>query len=799
MVVFLVGAIIPYFATGLPATGLARSYVQAGVSDPTSNVGSTSANETVTTSLSSERDLAFILLSAETVESMRSSIELIRRRGGEILHIFPTHVLVGRISRSLRDTLIGTAGIEQVEYSVVDPSTVARYGETAIVAAEAWNNNYMGLAKEAGLEPPHAFQDPGPIINDTKTAPLDKTQTWSAPPYGAGFYDTSEYMMGDVVVAIIFPESNGAIDVNQETWSGSQLSNSVSEIQAGLGWWAAREPNAMLSFTYVTSVTATSYEPIRRPQADEYLWIGEVMSNKGYSTGYYFDRVRAYLNDLRVTYDTDWAVAIFVVNDYWDLDNQFADGYFAYAYLGGPFLVMTYSNDGYGIANMDAVTTHEFGHSFYALDQYTSAQQPCTKRSGYLNVENQNSAYPSEGSCLSNVPSIMRGGVSPYTQGAIDVYARMQVGWRDADADGVFDILDFFPQNVLNPYSPDPTTNQSPSYSGYGSSQATYPNTNPYGTGNRITINVITSVYFWVEDTNGNVVRSSLLASAGDGAFNSAFENYGFTIAPALSPGTYKIATVAWNQQGMGLISWDWLTITQPVTVTKTATVTSTVSSTSYTTRYTTSTLTSYTSTYTSTSTIPTVTTVVLVPLTVTSTVQSTQYLTPILTTTVTSYTGTQASTSTVLILTTVVLVPFTSTSTVQSTQYVTSTRTTTATSYTSTCTSMGTVVVTTTITEAPTVTVTSTVPLWSTEYVTSTRTTTATSYTATTTSTSTMVVYTTVTASPGGAGAGASSSLAYLGFISLLAVIVGHRVTATKAWRIMKVRSRMERRCSTS
>jgi hypothetical protein len=259
-------------------------------------------------------------------------------------------------------------------------------------------------------------------------------------------------------------------------------------------------------------------------------------------------------------------------------------------------------------------------------------------------------------------------------------------------------------------------------------------------------------------------------------------------------------------------------------TVTATVTVTSTVPSTLYSYRTTTTTSTSYTSTSTSTSTIPTVTTVVLVPLTITSTsqgtqfltsvftttvtdytstttststipttvalvastvtsiVQSIQYLTSILSTTVTNYTGTQTSTSTVVVPTTVVLVPLTATSTEQSTQYLTSTATTTVTRYTDTQTVTSTIPTVTTVVLLPS-TVTSTIE--SIQYLTSTSTTTVTNYTATTTSTSTSVVYTTVTVSQGGAGADASSPLAYLGFISVLAITASHRVTAGRSWRI--------------
>jgi len=233
------------------------------------------------------------------------------------------------------------------------------------------------------------------------------------------------------------------------------------------------------------------------------------------------------------------------------------------------------------------------------------------------------------------------------------------------------------------------------------------------------------------------------------------------------------------------------LMVSPPVT-TITATVTHTSTSYSYGTR--TTTATSYTSTTTSTSTIPTVTTVVLVPLTITSTDQSTQFLTSFLTTTVTSYTSTTTSTST--IPTTVALVPLTMTSTAQSTQYLTSILTMTVTSYTGTETSTSTIPTLTTVILVPS---SVTLTVQSTQLLTSILTTTVTSYTATTTSTSTSVVYTTVTATPGGAGAGASNPLAYFGFISLLAITLGDRIAAGKGWRIPKVRSLMERRCSRS
>ena len=214
-------------------------------------------------------------------------------------------------------------------------------------------------------------------------------------------------------------------------------------------------------------------------------------------------------------------------------------------------------------------------------------------------------------------------------------------------------------------------------------------------------------------------------------------------------------------------------------------TITSTEQSTQFLTPVVTTTTTSYTSTTTSTSTIPT--TIALVPLTVTSIVQSIQYLTSILSTTVTNYISTETSTSTVVVPTTVVLVPLTATSTEQSTQYLTSTATTTVTSYTDTQTVTSTIPAVTTVVLLPS-TVTSTIQ--ATQYLTSVLTTIVTNYTSTTTSTSTSVVYTTVTVSQGAAGGAGSIPLTYFSFLSLLAITVGHKVVASRPKKTSKVRS---------
>src|SRR3990172_4144614 len=187
-----------------------------------------------------------------------------------------------------------------------------------------------------------------------------------------GFYQTSEFMLGRVAVGLILPESDGTIDPNLSDWTAEQRELVLNEVTQGLDWWSRRAPEAHLTFViddHATAPIATGYEPIAHPYTDESLWINDTLARLGYTSGSHFHRVRAYLNDLRTTYHTDWAFAIFVANSFGDSNGAFTDGYFAYAYVGGPFVVMTYDNAGYGINNMDAVAAHETGHIFRALDQ----------------------------------------------------------------------------------------------------------------------------------------------------------------------------------------------------------------------------------------------------------------------------------------------------------------------------------------------------------------------------------------------------------------------------------------------
>ncbi|MEE9196522.1 MAG: hypothetical protein V3U45_00115, partial [bacterium] len=328
-------------------------------------------------------------------------------------------------------------------------------------------------------------------------------------------------MMGSVAVAVILPESDGSNDPNLENWTAAETATVMGEIQAGLSWWASVEANASLTFIYHTptpQVVATSYEPISRPGTDEGLWINEVMTVLGYPSGDHFARVRAYDNFLRALHGTDWAFTIFVVDSSVDADGLFTDGDFAYAYLGGPFQVMTYDNDAWGIGLMDLVAAHETGHIFWATDEYdegpTSGFDPGfdDETSGYLDLQE---IWLSE--CIMDDNTLC---VSAGTAG--------QIGWVDSDSNSAFDILDVPPETTLTPHA-DPTNNVTPTYTGTATVDPF-----PAVIGTSVTINTIADVEYRVDGGSWSS------ASALDGAFNETAEAFTFT-TPLLAEGNHTI------------------------------------------------------------------------------------------------------------------------------------------------------------------------------------------------------------------------------------------------------------------
>jgi hypothetical protein len=479
-----------------------------------------------------------VVLNCEDMAAVDEFAGDVAAAGGLVRHSFPPHVVIAEVSAEVQGALVHDPRVELVATGYVAPETIpAAYGRLARDAVSAWNQVYVLAPAVVDLD----ASAPGmPLVGDALPRP-DAPWEWPegaqgapAPP-GAASWQTSEYLMGSTIISLIFVESNGTIDTQTENWTAAEETNVVAETLAATNWWAATYPYSAAPVTFTWTVNygrQTGYEPISRPQTDQGLWLAQVMTGLGYTctSSTYFNAVQTYANDLRNNSIRDWGFAVFVVDSSVDADGLFTDNYFAYAYIGGPFMVMTYDNDNWGIANMDRVTSHEMGHIYGAGDEYCQVGYSCCSASayyGYLNIQNTN--------CNTGVTCIMNS-----NSWAVCSVSQQQLGWRDGDVDGIPDILDVAPTAPLTAYTPDPTEDTTPTYTGTAS-VGFYPNQRNVGWD--VTLNRVANVEYRVD---GGTWQN---ATASDGTFDGGTEGFTFTTA-ALSLGTHTVEARATDTTG---------------------------------------------------------------------------------------------------------------------------------------------------------------------------------------------------------------------------------------------------------
>jgi hypothetical protein len=157
----------------------------------------------------------------------------------------------------------------------------------------------------------------------------------------------------------------------------------VAEIQNGLSWLGAQSPARDVTWVYeIHSVTVdvpevthgTTYEAFEAP------WRDAAMTKLNLTPGR--NGVNAYVRDLRERLGTDRVYCTFFT--------KYRLFHFAYAYTGGPHLVMHFENDGWGPDNIDRVFAHETGHIFGAPDEYAGARCTCGGNHGFFRKPNGN-------------------------------------------------------------------------------------------------------------------------------------------------------------------------------------------------------------------------------------------------------------------------------------------------------------------------------------------------------------------------------------------------------------------------
>lgn len=331
---------------------------------------------------------------------------------------------------------------------------------------------------------------------------LEGRRVMATLPLGATAEDTGEFMLGRIAVTPVLLESDGTIDRNTENWTPGHIAAVMDNIQTGLNWWnrllatksSVHTLEWVIDRTYVDTRISTPYEPINRRSDDYVLWVDDFLNKVGFDASFDLEtNVRSFNEAQRQKLNTDWSFTIFVPNSLNDGAGTFAPGGSfsrAFAFAGGLFQVTPSMRPA-------STFTHETGHIFWARDEY-SGGGTFSDRRGYYNAQNTNAIDGNPNPGFQQLPSIMSAGSSLQT--AYDTVVSpdatlAQLGWRDSDNDGIFDVLDV-PLKLegtgrLNP------TNLTYQFRGKASAQ-TLPNINSSGTQNDITLNRVGRIEYRV-------------------------------------------------------------------------------------------------------------------------------------------------------------------------------------------------------------------------------------------------------------------------------------------------------------
>lgn len=503
-------------------------------------------------------DAAFIVMEgpAITISAVHNVVSRSAEVGGHAYHVMPVHTgpardlsgccLIASLPPGQEPSIVGLPFVTMLHRGPVDPATVLPMGEEAVFAVGAWNH----LLDEAMLPPPPGAEPfpndaLGPLINGELVGGNSGQSESARPVVGAaGQYQTSEFMIGSIAVGVVLPESTGS----GENWSntdplypGQNRRQLVyNQIVSGANWWATSGGTAAsITFYYDQRMgVSTTYEPITISTANngETLWVGSVLNTMGFTGTNAFMQAYDYDNWMRSTYGAEWAFGVFVADSLNDTDGMFPSLNSAFAYLYGPYQVMTYDNGTTGgqwyLSRMNQVFAHESGHIFGAPDEYAGAGTCTCANYGYLGVTNGNCV-----NCVANQTAC----VMASNTLSLCSFTRGHVGWRDSDSDGILDPVDgglTLPSAYLD-FALTPPYSGTPQITGHGTAQAA---AWPSPTRSPCCINRVGVTY----RIDGTI---PVPAVPRDGAFNTDVENFDFT-SSAQTNGPHLVVVTAADNWG---------------------------------------------------------------------------------------------------------------------------------------------------------------------------------------------------------------------------------------------------------
>lgn len=466
--------------------------------------------------------------------SWRPFVRAVEEAGGHVAVVFPPDaaIVLGE-GRVLADPRVARWIGASASGPVMAAPWTARSGSVRR-AVRAWNAA-LELARSASQPSATALADsvidPGDLL--ARTSDGHRAATLLDRPYGADSTNTSEYMAGEVGVGVWLLQAAGSVD----DWTDDEEAQTLGGIVAGMEAWV-RRGGAPARLTFVIDVHSRitlSGDPFA-DCAEWYSWAAEALASAGYQ-GDPFGVSGCYRfnNALRRRLDTDWAFAMFVVNSPTDYSGN-CPGMTgtAWALGGGPyFFMLRFSTWAVNWSQYYAGTPmHEAGHMFGASDEYNGFLE----RGGYLDAPDSEGA-----ACVMNDADTTR----------VCSATRDQLGWRDADGDGLIEPLDTMPFVSVSRLGADPVPVVRYQYEGVAR-VAAIPSRDPHNDPRKPPPSISVDR---IRDVEARVDGGAWFEAAPqDGAFDGYVEGFTWD-SPELSIGEHVVEFRAPTEFGSGVVA----------------------------------------------------------------------------------------------------------------------------------------------------------------------------------------------------------------------------------------------------
>lgn len=414
---------------------------------------------------------AVIIVRDEDHGTYTSALEIARKSGAKGIITLPPTMIFGRFPATA-----GTADFAGLDVRFVTDAADIDPASIDLVTLKSARglleqDRILSMARPMTMEP---FDDvllrvPQESIDRTALKTGSPRQGSPAEIQERGINQNSEFMIGNVLINLVLPESAGA--TQSENWTDDEIANVIRDAMLGLTQYENATHWVDLEFAVNCPAlhrgVPVYMEPIEGGMGTDPFWINEALDylaesyDISFPTGdnvWILDKAHYFNNAMRNRDgdedglpDFDWVFTAFVadasVNECW----LGGSGYAAYSYLGGPLLVCCYPACRFGDGiNFAHVFIHEMGHTFWALDEYASAAAACSDRSGYLNYVNANSYYQG---CGAGQPCIMNNALLTEPL-PICQWTMGQMGLADDNnpPNSIPDIFEVWP--VLEAYTP---------------------------------------------------------------------------------------------------------------------------------------------------------------------------------------------------------------------------------------------------------------------------------------------------------------------------------------------------------